>query len=97
MDEMFERLYPTDEDKKRFEIEYEEFIEENRKGLLAELGGKLKRARVKKGLTQAELAAKMNTDKANISRIEHGGHNMTVEYLMKIAHFLGRPVRIEIM
>lgn len=96
LDEMLDRLYPTLEDKKRFEIELEEFIEENRKELLAELGTKLKKARVKKGMTQEELATKMNTDKANISRIEHGGHNMTVEYLMKIAHLLGRPVIIDI-
>lgn len=45
-------------------------------------------ARTKAGLSQAELAKKLNTKQSVISRIENGNQNLSVNILAKIAHIL---------
>ena len=52
-------------------------------------------AREKAGLTQAELAERIGTDQASISRIESGARNITLETLAKIAKVLGLRVAVE--
>ncbi len=56
---------------------------------------KLGVAREKAGLSQAQLAEKLGTDQASISRIETGQTNMTVDTLARIAKVLKLKVKIE--
>ena len=51
---------------------------------LAALGARIKELRLKKKLTQNELAILCNFEKASLSRIETGKTNMTVLTLRKI-------------
>ena len=52
-------------------------------------------AREKAGFTQAELAKKLHTKQTNISRIERGAQNVTMETLGKIAKALHCSLHIE--
>lgn len=56
---------------------------------------KLGVAREKAGLSQAQLAEKLGTDQASISRIERGQRNITLETLAKLAKVLGLKVTLE--
>ena len=58
------------------------------------LGYQIFLAREKAGLTQAELARKIGTRRSNISRLELGAYNFTVEMLDRIAHTLGAEIQI---
>jgi ribosome-binding protein aMBF1 (putative translation factor) len=73
---------------------FEELRIERRKQVLIKFGSKLKKARVKAGITQSKMAEALKTDVANISRIEHGRHNLTVDYIVRLSEVLGRPVKI---
>lgn len=53
------------------------------------IGKRIQEIRIKKRLTQAELAALANIDQGNISKIEKGRYNITVELLARIADALG--------
>ena len=50
--------------------------------------------RKEQGLTQTDLAKKLETTQAVISRIESGKQNITLSYLEDIAKALGKNVRI---
>lgn len=50
--------------------------------------------RVKQGLTQAELAEKINTKQSAISRFEKGNYNPTINFLNNIASALGIKLKI---
>ncbi len=63
--------------------------------LRAAIVHKLAVAREKAGLSQAQLAEKLGTDQASISRIERGQRNITLETLAKLAKVLGLRVTIE--
>jgi transcriptional regulator with XRE-family HTH domain len=52
------------------------------------LGDAVLRARVQRGWTQAELALKIGTKQANISRIEAGLGNPTLKLIQKIVQVL---------
>ena len=59
------------------------------------VGTQIARWRQKKGLSQAELAARAGMSAPNISRIENSpAQNMTLETLVKIARALGRGVEV---
>ena len=60
--------------------------------LLAALGGRIKELRLKKQLTQNELAMLCNFEKASMSRIESGQTNVTVYTLKKISKALDVPL-----
>jgi len=96
LDELIKSTFPIEADRLAYLAEYEKHREAKRKKVLADFGKKLKAARVSSGLTQNMLAKELNTDIANISRIEHGRHNLTVDYIVKVGHALKRPVSIEI-
>ena len=49
--------------------------------------------RMMQKLTQAELAERVGTQKSNISRMEKGAQNLTVDYVEELAKALGRQVR----
>lgn len=52
--------------------------------------------RLEKGLTQAELAKKIGTKQAAISRLESGTSNPTVSFLQKVAEALGTRLHISV-
>ncbi len=69
-----------------FETGYEEF----------KIGVLLKMAREEAGLTQEQLARKLNTKKAAISRIENHAEDMKLSTLKKFAEALGKKITIHV-
>ncbi|WP_291274197.1 helix-turn-helix transcriptional regulator [Flavobacterium sp.] len=55
---------------------------------LQKFGKKIKDIRELKGLTQAQLAHKINKDRESIARLERGGINPTYLYLMEVCEGL---------
>ncbi len=51
-------------------------------------------ARIKKDLTQKELAELVGTKQANISRLENGNSNPSIKFLEKVANALGKKLQI---
>ncbi|MDK2821518.1 MAG: hypothetical protein PWP31_1483 [Clostridia bacterium] len=52
------------------------------------------RLRVEQGLSQKELADKINTKQSAISRLESGEYNPSIEFLAKVANALGKELQI---
>ncbi len=52
------------------------------------------RERAKQQITQDELALRVGTQKSNISRLESGTYNPSLDFLAKVAHSLGKEIRI---
>lgn len=52
--------------------------------------------RKEQNMTQAELAKKVGTQKSNISRLESGNYNPSLDFLIKIATCLGKNVKIQL-
>lgn len=52
-------------------------------------------ARVKKGLTQKQLASKIGTKQSVISRLESGNANPSVAFLKKLAEALSSNLQIK--
>ena len=59
-----------------------------------EIVSQLTMARLEKGLSQAQLASLVGTQRSNISRIENGGQNLSLDLLIKIANALGKDVSV---
>lgn len=51
--------------------------------------GKIIEARIKKKMTQKELAGKMGTKQSSIARFETGNVNPSLDFLQKLATVLG--------
>ena len=64
-------------------------ITEQRKKIVSSLTA----ARLEKGLSQEELAKMTGTKRSNISRMESGGQNISVDTLLKVSAALGKEVR----
>jgi len=64
-----------------------------RKDYLEIIGGRIRTARRKKKMSQAELARRIGSDQPVISRIEHGRQNISIGYIEKIASALRVPMR----
>lgn len=64
-------------------MNFQEFMTESR--FLAALGARIKELRLKKNMTQNDLAIHCNFEKASMSRIESGKTNVTVLTLKKIS------------
>ncbi len=60
------------------------------------LGKKIKTARKAAGLTQGQLAVKVQTTKSVISEYENGNRNPSFEVLSKLATALNCNLRIEL-
>lgn len=56
----------------------------------------LKQLRIKQQLTQEQLAKKVGMDKTQISKIEKGTRNLTLETITKIANALGAKINFSI-
>ena len=50
--------------------------------------------RIKQNLTQQELAFRVGTQKSNISRLESGTYNPSLDFIVKVAHSLGKEMTI---
>ena len=48
----------------------------------------ISKARIAKGLSQAQLAELLQTHRSNISRLESGGHNPSLDFLLRVASVL---------
>jgi ribosome-binding protein aMBF1 (putative translation factor) len=97
LNDLIDKTFKTKKERAIFEEEYKQYRIEKCKEVLLQFGQQLKKARQSAGVTQEKLAQVLHTDIANISRIEHGRHNLTVDYIVKVAQVLKRPVRIEIL
>jgi len=53
-------------------------------------------ARIKNGLTQKELAQRLNTKQSVISRLESGNTNPSLGFLEKIATVMGYKLKVQI-
>lgn len=53
-------------------------------------------ARLKKGMTQADIAKKVGTKQSAIARLEGGNVNPTLDFLEKIAEVLGCKLTIRL-
>lgn len=60
------------------------------------IGALLRHAREEAGLTQEELAKKVNTKKTAISRIENHAEDIKLSTLEKVARALGKDMQIKI-
>lgn len=54
------------------------------------------RARKELNMTQSELAKRVGTQKSNISRLESGNYNPSLDFLVKIAESLGKNLSVQI-
>ena len=50
--------------------------------------------RSRQSITQEELALRVGTQKSNISRFESGSYNPSLDFLIKLAHSLGKEMQI---
>lgn len=56
------------------------------------VGRRIAELRAEAGLTQADVAKRVDTALSNYQRIEHGLQNLTIRTLVKISGALGVPV-----
>lgn len=54
------------------------------------------RARKEQNMTQEELAKRVGTQKSNISRLESGNYNPTLDMLIRVATALGKKINIQL-
>lgn len=54
-------------------------------------------ARKSQNITQDELAFRVGTQKSNISRLESGAYNPSLDFLIKVAQSLGKKVQVTLI
>ena len=54
------------------------------------------KARKEQHMTQSELAKRVGTQKSNISRLESGNYNPSLDFLAKVAESLGKSLKVQI-
>ena len=74
-------------------MNYNENIEEQRQNIIA----KLVEARLEKGITQAQLAKMIGTQRSNICRLEGGTQNPSLDTLLKISAALGKNIEFDLI
>ena len=74
----------------KFAEDYETGYEQFKIGVI------LKQAREEAGLTQEELAVKLNTKKSAISRIENHAEDIKLSTLEKFANALGKKLHLKV-
>lgn len=75
---------------KEFENEYEKLK------LRYEIISQIINVRKELNITQEELALRVGTQKSNISRLESGTYNPSIDFLAKVAKGLGKDIIIQI-
>jgi putative transcriptional regulator len=61
-----------------------------------EIASQLRQVRKEQGMTQERLAEKVGTRKSNISRLESGKYNPSLDFLEKVAGGLGREIEVKV-
>ena len=61
-----------------------------------EIASQLWQVRKEQGMTQERLAEKVGTRKSNISRLESGRYNPSLDFLEKVAGGLGREIEVKV-
>jgi DNA-binding XRE family transcriptional regulator len=61
-----------------------------------EVASQLKQVRRDKGMTQESLAELVGTKKSNISRLESGRYNPSLDFLVKVAGGLGKQIHVKV-
>ena len=56
----------------------------------------LRDARTSQGMTQEHLAQMVGTKKSNISRLESGRYNPSLDFLVKVAGGLGKEITVHV-
>ena len=80
--------------RKKIDKEFAEGYEEGYEQF--KIGAMLRHARESVGLTQEELALKLNTRKTAISRIENHAEDIKLSTLERFAAALGKQLRLQI-
>lgn len=62
-----------------------------------EIARQLKEVRKAEGMTQEYLAELVGTKKSNISRLESGRYNPSLDFLAKVADGLGKKISVQVM
>lgn len=73
-----------------FALDFDEGYENFKLGVL------LRQVRENAGITQEEVARKLNTKKSAISRIENHAEDIRLSTLRKYAEALGKQIRLEV-
>lgn len=84
-------LIPHEEVMNSFSKKDRREIKERSKYISAQM--EVRKLRIKTGLTQSDLAKKMNVKREFISRIESGNQNITLATLLKIATATGKEFK----
>ena len=71
-------------------------IKEKQEKLRKQASGSIVYERLKKKMSQSELAEKVGTQRSNISRIESGEQNISLDLYAKIQYALGNDVSLEV-
>ena len=61
-----------------------------------EIAAQLRQVRKEQGMKQERLAEKVGTRKSNISRLESGRYNPSLDFLEKVAGGLGREIEVKV-
>ena len=61
-----------------------------------EVAQQLREVRKSQGLTQESLADRVGTKKSNISRLESGRYNPSLDFLVKVAGGLGKQIQVKV-
>jgi transcriptional regulator with XRE-family HTH domain len=77
--------------KKRYE---DDIVPDSSRQIRMEMARQMREARVGGHLTQQVVAERAGTRKSNISRMESGNYNPTLDFLVKVAESMGKQVSI---
>ena len=61
-----------------------------------EVAQQLREVRKSQGMTQELLADRVGTMKSNISRLESGRYNPSLDFLVKVAGGLGKQIQVKV-
>ena len=61
-----------------------------------EVAQQLREVRKSQGMTQESLADRVGTKKSNISRLESGRYNTSLDFLVKVAGGLGKQIQVKV-
>ena len=61
-----------------------------------EVAKQLRDVRKSQGMTQESLEELVGTKKANISRLESGRYNPSLDFLVKVAGGLGKQIQVKV-
>ena len=61
-----------------------------------EVAQQLREVRKSQGMTQESLADRVGTKKSNISRLESGRYNPSLDFLVKVAGGLGKQIQVKV-